>query len=489
MRKIRRTGFRRFTGLLAAFILLTGCIGWAAGEEDSFSASRVGQIIGFGKNAFSIRAPEDGTLSITVRDDWCVWRKIEEKVGKGLSTVEWDGCGNNEEPLNTQRYHFDFTLRGESGKEYQVSFDSPVTDILTVLQFVLPAGKTAYLNAAEEWFFETKATRDGTIRIEFIPAGEETPVYSCEKPVHKRRIEHYTLKHLDGKGFPGAGEYTIKIYTESRPERIHTFPLRIEARKPRGDDEIPVTGDIMPAAGASDEEIWAKMTAPSAVVDIDALEHQNIYTDPDYRKKTIGTLHGETQCLSILARDGEWAKIGAWNHEDGAYTEGWVPADKLKIVEPNPEYGILVSKKEQTLTLYQRGKRIETLRVSTGKMEKDKYFRETSAGSFLTGLHRVDFSTNGNKYDFVIQYDGGNLLHQIPYSSDGRKDFTKGKEALGTKASHACIRIQEEPGEENGINAYWIWTHLPYRTRIIILDDPEEREAEYAALAGTGNQE
>ena len=137
------------------------------------------------------------------------------------------------------------------------------------------------------------------------------------------------------------------------------------------------------------------------------------------------------------------------------------------------------------MIVYYKGDRIETLLVSTGRMDPGKIDRETSAGCFLSGLHRVDFSTQGLRYDFVSQYDVGKLLHQIPYSSDGRKDFAQGKAYLGSKASHACIRIQDEPGEQNGLNAYWLWTHLPYRTRIIILDDPEERAAEKARLSGS----
>ena len=50
-----------------------------------------------------------------------------------------------------------------------------------------------------------------------------------------------------------------------------------------------------------------------------------------------------------------------------------------------------------------------------------------------------------------------------------------GEILLGTKASHACIRIQQTPSEK-GINAYWLWTHLPYHTRVIVMDDPEQRE-------------
>ena len=185
-----------------------------------------------------------------------------------------------------------------------------------------------------------------------------------------------------------------------------------------------------------------------------------------------------------MEKTDDWARIGAWNHEDASYMEGWIPLSVLKVVHPAEEYGLLLNKSDQTLTLFRDGKRIETLLVSTGRMAENKYFRETSAGCFVTGLHRVDFSMEGSRYDFVIQYDGGNLLHQIPYSSAGIKDYSRGKPYLGAKASHAFIRIQDEPGTASGINAYWIWTHIPYHTKLIILDDREEREKEMAVLSG-----
>ena len=44
---------------------------------------------------------------------------------------------------------------------------------------------------------------------------------------------------------------------------------------------------------------------------------------------------------------------------------------------------------------------------------------------------------------------------------------------LGSKASHGCIRVDPRITEAgNGINSWWIWTHLPHDTKIIIT--PEE---------------
>ena len=67
------------------------------------------------------------------------------------------------------------------------------------------------------------------------------------------------------------------------------------------------------------------------------------------------------------------------------------------------------------------------------------------------------------------------MIHQIPYYwGNGKKNFAAGTDQLGTKASHGCIRIQAEPSENKGINAYWLWTHIPYHTRVIVLEGAGE---------------
>ena len=484
---MRQMGYfqrRRAVRFLGIFVLLCFfAMTSAFSEENGFSVQRVGQMRGNGKNAFSVQAPEAGYFSVTVRDAVCTYRVIRIRVQEGITEVPWDGCGYNGEPMEPKYYYFDFLLEADSGENYTYFFESPIVESLQHLQFVLPSGGTAWLSAPEEWFVELKVIRDGSITTELIPEGTEEPAYLYNTTVHLGRVEHFTLEKLARRNLPIPGYYTVRIFEDSRPDEITVFPLQIEADAPTT-AAVTVTGEIMPAADASDGEIWQKMMQHSVVVDLDPLDHQNIYAEADEKSESLGTLHGTTQCVEVFKTEGDWAKIGAWNHEEGEYIEGWVPLNRLKTAEPNREYGLLIDKKSQTMTVFREGVRIETLQVSTGKMDRGHYDRETSAGCYLTGLHRVDFSMWGSKYDFVIQYDGGNLLHQIPYSSDGKRDFTVGKEGLGKKASHACIRIQDEPGEMNGINAYWIWTHIPTRTRVIILDDPEERRAEKAQLCG-----
>ena len=474
---------RFFTLLLVCILSVFLLCGFSSAEEVQFSVQRIGQMISHEDNAFSVQAPEDGILSVTIRDSVHLYRVIKEKVYRGTSRVEWDGCGYNGEKLATQYYTFEFELSGDSGKNYSFSFNSPVVKNAQHLQFVLPSGDTVYLPADEDWFLEVKSVLDGTLILDFYAENSLNPEFSARMPLHLRRVEHFTFEKLAGKTKPAPGKYTGQAYEASRPDEITSFFLNIVSEAPPK-EEIFVTGNIMPSPEADDAALWEAMMQPSVVLNIDYQKHHNVYREPDAQSGSLGTLHGQTQCLSVLEiRDG-WARVGAWNHEDASYIEGWIPSGKLKVVYPSKEYGLLLDKKQQTLSVYYYGKKIETLLVSSGRMEKYQYDQETSAGCFVTGLHRVDFSTQGNRYDFVIQYDGGNLLHQIPYTSDGKKDFTYGRAYLGAKASHACIRIQEEPGPESGINAYWIWTHIPYHTKLIILDDPEEREKEKALVSG-----
>ena len=55
---------------------------------------------------------------------------------------------------------------------------------------------------------------------------------------------------------------------------------------------------------------------------------------------------------------------------------------------------------------------------------------------------------------------------------NGLRDFTEELATLGKKASHGCIRVDARSTEENnGINAWWIWTHMGHDSKIIVLPE------------------
>ncbi len=470
--------------LLALFCLLAAAGVRSSAAEEEFSIACAKGITSYIVNTFKVNAPEAGELTVRLRDQYTLYRVLHFSVTAGKNLCDWDGLGFNGERLNRKYYQLEAELTGASGKKWTQEFNVFVEYSSQALIFALPSADELALDAAGDWFLEAKTVLTGTLVIELIPVGSDTPSYVRKKNADGGKILNMTFRSIAGKEFPEPGNYRMRVYEISKPEYAAEFPLRIAANSPEK-QAVAVTGDIMPRRGDPDETIWGKMRLPAVVVDRDYTDHQQVYAIPDAGGEVLGTLHGQTQAVSVFElRDG-WARIGAWNHEEAAYMEGWVPENKLKVENPQGEYGLLLDKKAQTITVYRNGKPLDTLLVSTGRMEPGELYQETAAGSFLTGLHRVDFSTNGLKYDFVIQYDGGNLLHQIPYAwGEDKRDFSAGQPYLGAKASHACIRIQAEPGD-GGLNAYWIWTHLPYHTRLIILDDPEEREKETILATGS----
>ncbi len=454
--------------------------------DESFEIKRIGNIHPYADNAFRIRTSEAGSLEIRIHDNVCVYRRLIQKIPAGETIIHWDGCGYNREKLYEKTYTITAELTDDTGNIRTISFDSPVEYHAQCLQYALPSSANLFLDHTENWFLEFRTVTKGTVAIEIKSTENVEKVYTYHCAATGGKIARIGFPSITGrKVIPESGEYILSVYETSKQDERYEFELHVNKSTP-DPEAVAETGEIMPDRSMSDSEIWEMMMKPSVVVDIDSFKHQEVYEKPDDSSKSLGTLHGQSQGLKVISIENEWALIGAWNHEDASYVEGWVPLSRLKTVYPHGEYGILIDKQKQTMTIFRNGEVMDTLLVSTGRAEKNSLYQETSAGCFLSGYHRVDFSMNGKKYDYVIQYDGGNLLHQTPYDwGQQKKDFTLGRAYLGTKASHACIRIQPEPGE-GGLNAYWLFTHIPYHTRIIILDDPEERTAAADKLKRTG---
>ncbi len=480
MRMIRKG----FAALAVALVLTLLYAGGSA--ENAFEISRVGKINPYADNIFRITAAEAGDVTVRIHDNICVYRELREHVEAGVTDIHWDGCSYNEERLYSKTYTVTALFETDAGKTHSISFQTPVDYALQHLLYALSSAETASLDDLGAWFLEYRTVTDGTVIVELIPDGQQIPSCTWSLQAPGGRLMRKDLTEIAQRNIPEPGKYTVNVYEKSRADEVTSFPLEILNQKPEK-TAVTVTGEIMPDRTMSDEEIWELMMKPSVVVDIDFFKHQEVYTEKDENSPSLGTLHGQTQGLKIIRIEDGWALAGAWNHEDAEYVEGWVPLSNLKVESPRGEYGLLIDKRKQTMSVYRNGKVIDTLLVSTGRAAKNRLYQETSAGCFLTGYHRVNFSTNGKKYDYVFQYDGGNLLHQTPYNwGQQKKDFTLGRGYLGAKASHACIRIQPEPGE-GGVNAYWLYTHIPYHTRVIILDDPEERTATSAKLRRSAN--
>lgn len=437
---------------------------------------------GFADNTISLRTDTAGSLSMSIGDAYGTYFAWEQPLDAGETGISWNGLGWNMERITDGKHTLTAALTLADGTVETSEVTVTVKRCANAVTFALPGSDTLYLEDRTKWFCEVRCVRSGdTVAMEVYSAEDTEQLLGTKKLTISAGgpVKFEWDGKLGGKALaPGA--YLLRYYLTANPAYAHEVALTIAAGK-TPEPELTVSPVILPERGMTDEEIWAIMQQPSVVADVKQTEHLTIREEKG-KGRELGTVHGQSQALQVLKLEDDYAYVGAWNHETGDYVEGWVKQSGLKVVTPGSEYGILIDKAAQTLTVYRQGQVLDTLPISTGLVAEKKMIRETAAGAFLTVDRIANFDDGGYQYDYPIRFDGGNLIHQIGYDLVGAKrDFSEQTALLGMKASHGCVRVSNVPSEKAGINAYWLYTHLPYHTRVIVLDDPEQRVLNAAA--------
>ncbi len=437
---------------------------------------------GFADNAITVNAEVAGVLCMSIGDDYGTYFTWEQPVEAGETVIAWNGLGWNMERITDGKHTLSATLTMEDGAALTDAVTVTMKKCRNAVTFALPGSDTLYL-VDGDWFCEVRCIRSGDVVAMEVYAADapETLLGTVKLKINAGGPVKFKWDgKLDRKALP-AGEYVLHYYLTDNPVYTHEVRLTIcEGKRPV--QEVFVTGPVMPERGMTDAQVWAIMQQPSVVADLSKQDSHLTIRAGKGKGAELGTVHGQSQALEVIKIEGKYAFVGAWNHESGEYVEGWVKVSDLMVVAPSGEYGVLVDKVAQTMTIYHRGAVLDVIPVSTGLAAENRLIRETAAGSFLTVDRIGNFDSGGYSYDHPIRYDGGNLIHQLGYDTVGTKhDFSDQQPLLGAKASQGCIRVSNVPSEGAGINAYWLYTHLPYGTRVIILDDPEERRLQRAA--------
>lgn len=447
----------------------------AAAEEPALTVSVDAPIVGFTDQVIRVDVPFGGVVTFTLADELNVYRVWQSgQLLPGPNEIHWDGLGACEEPLTKGSYTLHARVEG-NGQTAEASTQVTVASCHQAILYALPEREVLY--AGETWAVEVHLVRKGGLIVEVRSAADPEEIVHVMGETLSGDVERFLWNgRIRSRRVPD-GEYVVRFYAKDLPERYIDVPLTVSSET-RPVKEVTLTGLAMPDPNATDAQIWAAMQQPSVVLDVARSSHQKVYEQPSSKSRVLGTFHGTSQAVAVLELQGKWAKVGAWNHEDASYVEGYVPQEKLMVVEPNPHWGVLIDKQAQTMAVFHDGVRIATMPVSTGLPEKGDLWQETSAGVFLTVDHMDTFPDDGYRYAYPIRFDGGNLLHELGYRMNGgKRDFSRHEPLLGQKASHGCIRMPALTGVE-GVNAYWLWTHLPRYTRVILLDDPVQREAD-----------
>ncbi len=463
---------RRLLLLVLACLLALSA---AAAETPDLTVSLPETVKGYTPCEIVIHSPVAGEAELKLLDPMQnLWLTRKEQISEGKNVLSWDGLGEFGERMFAGPYRFLVKVTAADGTELSAAAKFEINGTTQTLVYALPSSETLYLEKGEKWFVECFVSAECLVRMEVEDAGGRV-VYTREDQIKNPDGESINWSGLlNNKTKIPAGQYTVRMWSKLNPSYVCSFPLTVADGAP-DKPEIAPTGPVIPERGMSEEEIWEIMMKPSVVIDDNGTFRRfDLYTTPKVVKtRTAGTLRCALQGLEVLDTEGNWAHVRAWRHEDGKQVEGYYQIKKLTVYKPSPHYGVLIDKREQTLTLYRDGHAVGTVPVSTGLVTPGNTYRETPAGAFLTDVHTgSSFAQDGYRYEYPLRYDGGNYIHGVGYSRTSRvRDYSENQKLLGQKASHGCTRVSVTLQEGSAFNMYWLWQHLPYHTRVIILDD------------------
>lgn len=230
-------------------------------------------------------------------------------------------------------------------------------------------------------------------------------------------------------------------------------------------------------ASATDAELWAAITRKMVGVDVGENESAYIYDSPESGREKIGTVSGISQGLNVITERGDgWALVEAFRNEDGAFVRGYIKSDKLRPVEPNTNYGIVIDKATQTLIVLKDGVRVGSCKVTTGLATPKYPHRETPAGEFITVTRRGSYEYYGMGHftKYTIRINGNYYIAEIPTTKKNGSKFVEDIQSeLGAKSTRGTVCIAHEASADGGINAEWIWdmTDENKRVKVLIFDD------------------
>ena len=471
---------------LLLLLLLPLC---AAAETLTLSAPET--LRPYVQKEITVHAPESGTLTLTISDALFSYTIAQQKVSAGETKVAWDGLHFNGEATCRGTYTLTAALQTAS----ETLTDTSAIRILppaAALQYCIPSSFTVH--AGYEGFqVNYLITAEGLMHVQLYRADDPATAIKTWGLEQSDMLPH--VFKWDGQinnRSVAEGEYILTFKVKNSEQEAFSFPITVtHAAPPSAPLAVSDPALFLPQDLSDPAAVWQAMMSPIAVVDIGDVAHQHVYAEPSEKSRVVGMVHGQTQGLQILELNvNGFARIAAWREADGQYIEGYIPQKKLKTIIPDSRYGLLIDKRDQTLTVYENGAALGTVQVSTGLMTEGNLWCETRAGAFVTQDRIINFASEGYGYNYAIRIDGGNLLHSMGYKRyDGQKwDYSEHISQIGQKASHGCVRIDTR-ATDCGINAYWLWTHLPINTKVLVIDDPEAREARLVEIIGTPTPE
>ena len=388
------------------------------------------------------------------------------------------------------------TLLDASGSEVMTLLDhQEIHSKMNVLDFLartpegeaLPAGDYTFkLSMVSQYGVASDEITAG-IKLEpstYVPRDEEEPEEAADAPADDAQVSADEPENTQKQ--PAATKAPASAKPAATP--IPTDSAYAAGSFKTGDEGLMIgvgVSDIAMqtdsgywglTADASDEDIWAALTRPLVSVDVSEQESAYIYDTTEDGRKKLGSISGLSQGVNVVAkREDGWSLVEAFRNEDGAFIRGYIRSNKLRTVEVNQTYGMVIDKNTQTLTVYKDGERLGSCQVSTGLPAKKYLHRETPAGEFMTVTRRGTIEYYGKGFTkYTIRLNGSYYLCEIPTTKKNGSTFLdEVRDQLGNKATRGNICVAHEASSDGGINAEWIWnmTDDNKKVKVLIFDD------------------
>lgn len=213
------------------------------------------------------------------------------------------------------------------------------------------------------------------------------------------------------------------------------------------------------------EAVWDLLMKPITVLNVGQTESVYPLVTPGGEKvnknKLGGFINGASAAVHVLGEDEDGLTLIEGIDYYNRVIRGYVKTSLLKVVTPDPHYGIVVDKLNQQLYVFIDGELFSSCAVSTGLPNDSQPYNETSAGEYLMISPSGGFDAEGMWCDMAIRFNNGDKMHLVPglFRADGSLNYSRFEPLLGQKASHGCIRVARIANED-GLNMTWIWNTL-----------------------------
>ena len=410
-----------------------------------------------GSNDFTINASQPGFLTVQLVDESgypVLTMMNNEEIHSKDNLIEFDAYDDNGQPLVPGEYTITAKMVNAFGIESKVL--EKKTKILESTELEIQASVSALLAANTNRAVAGKAVGStvsgaavGGTAIAGTSVGTAAGTTAAAAPV-VTDVMTYTA----GSGIPGEEGLLIGVGVSDVATQTNAGYWGL-------------------TADATDAEIWAALTRD--LVGVDAAENESvyIYDSPKSGRQKLGTVSGISQGLNVITeRSDGWSLVEAFRNEDGAFIRGYIKTDKLRVAEPNQNYGITIDKKTQTLTVYKNGTRLGSCQVATGLATPKYPHRETPAGEFIIVTRRGTYEYYGMGYSrYTMRINGNYYLSELPTT---KKNGSKYLDVMvGRKNTRGNVCITNTPSTDGSINAKWLWelSDTNRKMKVLIFDD------------------